>query len=619
MKKILLLVFPLIFVSFFTAHLAAKENGSSAAPQTARLSDHTQTEGGLGFLPNIRGVVAGNNAYATWVETIAADNYQLFLRQLPDGPIQTLPYTETVSMPGFPNRYIYLTAVGHENGRACFTWDEIVSDEGSNLVLWCSDFTQEVELSDNALSEGNIIRNIPDPVRMMFDSTGTLHVFWVEEGLGSFRQELYHWDENSQAAQRLSDNSTDSFVISMDVLLTNNNIYAAWSEFSPSGVFTPYLWDIDSDNVQDLSLPNESYASSLNLLQDANGTVHLVWVGDFTGSPTGCPFHWDNLSKQTSTIGGVNNGCTIADYKLFYDEAFGTVHLVYVGEDSNGQQDALYHWAPGGVQTLVYDGVSNDSTLPITLLADSSGVAHVIFPAGTDMYYWNSNEQTATNISDASITTQDISFMEVTVQLDSNNVVHAAWAETIDATGEDDLFYWRSDSGMTVRLSDTAVTSGDAQNPALNEDDNGIMHIIWQETALGTGLAALFHWDSTNTATTLLANMGSASSVLRYLWADPADNWHAAWTRNTGSDDDLFYFDETNGVINLSTQAGTNGEIVYDVETIQRLDGPSAWYLLWAEDSGTGEAEDLLTAYAANPASPPPDLGNSIYLPMVQR
>ncbi len=614
MKKILLLVFPLIFVSFFTAHLAAKENGSSAAPQTARLSDHTQTEGGLGFLPNIRGVVAGNNAYATWVETVAADNYQLFFRQLPDGPIQTLPYSETVSMPGFPNRYIYLTAVGHENGRACFTWHEVVANEGGNLVLWCTDYSQKIDLSDNSLTDGNIVE-----AKMVFDAAGNLHVFWSESAPGPYQQELFYWEENGQTTTVLSNNSTNSYIISMDVLATNTNIYAAWSEYSPGGLFTPYLWDSTSDNVQDLSLPDETYATSMQFIEDANETIHLVWKGDLTlTEPDACPFHWDSLSGQTTTIGGINNGCLIAN-EIRHSQAAGNIHLVYVGADSNGNQDALYHWSPGGVQTLILDGVSNNSSLPILLFTDSSGTVHVVFPAAGDMFYWNDNDQIPINISDAGILTQDVSFSGVTALLDSNDVLHVAWAETIDATGEDDLFYWRSDSGMTVRLSDTAVTSGDAQNPALNEDDNGIMHIVWQETALGTGLAALFHWDSTNTTTTLLANMGSASSVLRYLWADPADNWHAAWTRNTGSDDDLFYFDETNGVINLSTQAGTNGEIVYDIETIQRLDGPSAWYLLWAEDSGTEDAEDLLTAYAANPASPPPDLGNSIYLPMVQR
>ncbi len=614
MKKILLLVFPLIFVSFFTAHLAAKENGSSAAPQTARLSDHTQTEGGLGFLPNIRGVVAGNNAYATWVETVAADNYQLFFRQLPDGPIQTLPYSETVSMPGFPNRYIYLTAVGHENGRACFTWHEVVANEGGNLVLWCTDYSQKIDLSDNSLTDGNIVE-----AKMVFDAAGNLHVFWSESAPGPYQQELFYWEENGQTTTVLSNNSTNSYIISMDVLATNTNIYAAWSEYSPGGLFTPYLWDSTSDNVQDLSLTDETYATSMQFIEDANETIHLVWKGDLTlTEPDACPFHWDSLSGQTTTIGGINNGCLIAN-EIRHSQAAGNIHLVYVGADSNGNQDALYHWSPGGVQTLILDGVSNNSSLPILLFTDSSGTVHVVFPAAGDMFYWNDNDQIPINISDAGILTQDVSFSGVTALLDSNDVLHVAWAETIDATGEDDLFYWRSDSGMTVRLSDTAVTSGDAQNPALNEDDNGIMHIVWQETALGTGLAALFHWDSTNTTTTLLANMGSASSVLRYLWADPADNWHAAWTRNTGSDDDLFYFDETNGVINLSTQAGTNGEIVYDIETIQRLDGPSAWYLLWAEDSGTEDAEDLLTAYAANPASPPPDLGNSIYLPMVQR
>ena len=533
MKKILLLVFPLILVSIFTAHLAAKENGSSAAPQTARLSDHTQTEGGLGFLPNIRGVVAGNNAYATWVETIAADNYQLFLRQLPDGPIQTLPYTETVSMPGFPNRLIYLTAVGNENGRACFTWREIVTDEGSNLVLWCTDYSQKIDLSDNSLTDGNIVE-----AKMVFDAAGNLHVFWSESAPGPYQQELFYWEENGQPTTVLSNNSTNSYIISMDVLATNTNVYAAWSEFSPGGLFTPYLWDSKSDNVQDLSLPDETYATSMQFIEDANETIHLVWKGDLTlTEPDACPFHWDSLSGQTTTIGGINNGCLIAN-EIRHSQAAGNIHLVYVGADSNGNQDALYHWSPGGVQTLILDGVSNNSSLPILLFTDISGTVHVFFPAAGDMFYWNDNDQTPVNISDAGILTQDVSFSGVTALLDSNDVLHVAWAETIDATGEDDLFYWRSDSGMTVRLSDTAVTSGDAQNPALNEDDNGIMHIIWQETALGTGLAALFHWDSTNTATTLLANMGSASSVLRYLWADPADNWHAAWTRNTGRDDD---------------------------------------------------------------------------------
>lgn len=614
MKKSLLLVFSLILVSFFTVNLAAKENGSNSAPQTARLSDLAQTEGGLGFLPNIRGVIAGNNAYATWVETVSADNYQLFFRQLPDGPIQTLPYSETVSIPGFPNRLIYLTAVGNENGRACFTWRESVTDEGGNLVLWCTDYSQAIDLSDNSLTDGNIVE-----AKMVFDAAGNLHVFWSESAPGPYQQELFYWEENGQTTTVLSNYSTNSYIISMDVLATSTNIYAAWSEYSPGGLFTPYLWDSNSNNVQDLSLPDETYATSMQLIEDANGTIHLVWKGDLTlTEPDACPFHWDSLSGQTTTIGGVNNGCLIAN-EIRHSQAAGNIHLVYIGADSTGNQDALYHWSPGGVQTLILDGVSNNSSLPILLFTDSGGTVHVIFPAAGDMFYWNDNDQTPVNVSDAGILTQDVSFSSVTALLDDNDVLHVAWAETIDATGEDDLFYWRSDREITARLSDTAVTSGNAQNPAFNEDDSGIMHIVWQEAVLGTGSAALFHWDSANTTTTLFADMGGANAVLRYLWADPADNWHAAWTRNTGSDDDFFYFDETNGVINLSTQAGTNGEIIYDVETIQHLDGPSAWYLLWAEDSGTVEAEDLFTAYASNPAPPPPDLGNSIYLPMVQR
>ncbi|MEZ4594616.1 MAG: hypothetical protein R3D55_26245 [Chloroflexota bacterium] len=622
MRKFLFLTLVLICTMILAVALHAAETGSSASPQTARLSDQSQTEGGLGTLPNLHGVAAGSQAYAAWIERVSTspDTYQLFLRELPDGPIQTLPYSQLVATPGFPNSYISLTSIGDENGRVCLTWRESVANEGGNLMLWCTGDAQKRMLSDNTLSQGNIIGQ----VEMMFDSTGNLHVVWVEEGPGFSQQELFHWEESGQTTQVLSDFSTHSFVPSFAVLMHGNNLYVAWSEYSPAFLFTPYLWDSHSDTVKDLSLPNEMYATNLSLFEDSQGTVHAIWLGDLAPTePDACPFHWDTASQQTRTVGSANNGCLIPFGFFWHGEAAGKLHLVYLGAGSSGLQDTLYHWAPGGVQTAVSQGLSN-SLSGIQLATDSSGTAHLVFPAVVtpffynDMFYWNSNTQTRTYISDTLLFTRAVNTNEVTSRLDSNGVFHVVWAETVEDTLEDDLFYWRSDSGATVRVSDTAVTTGNAQNPILNEDSSGNMQIVWQENAPGSGQAALFHWDTANTTTSLLTEMGT-NPILRHQWFDPANTYHAAWTRNAGSDNDLFYFDSANGVINVSTQAATNGEIVDDFETIQLLPSAANWYLLWAEDTGTAEGEDLFTAYDANLENPPEASTSIIYLPLVQK
>ncbi len=152
---------------------------------------------------------------------------------------------------------------------------------------------------------------------------------------------------------------------------------------------------------------------------------------------------------------------------------------------------------------------------------------------------------TSTSISDHESTVSDGSIFYSNVKaVPTQNNVHIAWSEPTTTTFpyEEDVFYRQLPNGITINLSNSIETQGDAKTilvqPSTTTDD---VCVLWQEET-SSGDYFLFLWRSmSNTTKRLLSPVGSGSSVellpficntaedAQITWISPVDNEVYIW------------------------------------------------------------------------------------------
>lgn len=604
-KKIFSLSLLGALLSTYLLTNAAERHSPTTHWQTMRLSDHTLSEGGLGEPINLVRTAAGNTAHAAWMERIDDDNYELFYRQWPDHAIQQVGVVSPESSFGTAP-YLNLQIVSQSNGRACLIYSLVVENEGTDLYVWCNDYPTPIHLSDNALTNDDVYDRF-----LLMDSGHQAHVVWIEAAPGLNQRELFYWSESASTTSILSNYDTSSYILTPDVLLVGQTAHVVWSEFSEVGLFTPYYWNSASNIVNDLSIPDEFYALDTELVQDSVGGIHVFWLANFTSLGDGCVSHWKD---GTSTVLSLPIGsCYTSDIEVATDNQ-GQVHAAWLGDSQGQLRDTIYYWNTVISATTIITGNVRNSSLWID--ARPNGDVDLLWtdeqvgPSNNGLFSWNSTSGEIKPLSDG--IAGEVEY--VVWDYSSDGTQHVVWKE--GSYNRYDLFYRDTEAAETLHLSASDIITGDAKLPALNITAGDVVQVGWAEETLAN-TPAIFQWQSDIMTTTQQVEMNPVPALPQFLWYSPIDTLQGVWTQpEYASPSDMIAWQTGEEPSNLSELAGTNGDVVLEYDSIQLHEGANGRvFLLWAEETGTGEGVDVFGAWSTVSAP----LDYHVYLPIIRR
>ncbi len=585
--------------------------GLAAAPAgltTHLLSDHEATEGGMQVLPNLAVTAGGTAAYVLWTEDSgSAEGYALFSRRLPVG--------STSEIPDHHFQFHHPSTLQGESaadGRACFIWSEdTASPEGTTLYFWDSAGEAVGELSANDLTEGDVQS---DRMQLMVSSGGA-NVLWDEQ-TGSYT-ELFYWNEVQGTTRQLSDSDLPAGSIGLIAPMVEGggSIHVAWSEWAgPGGYSNVYYWDSATETVRNLSPAGDvGVPVDLEITVDTAGTAHLLWGEEVSPPDSTCPLHWDSDSGVVQNLASAHGGCVAAEMNLVPDNA-GGVHAAWLGDYDGTNQPSIFYWSTAIPTTTV---VVTDVTGSPLLSATPAGTAHVAWTheadagtEGSDLFHWDSNAAMVTNISDVGLTSGSVASPRMAATSDGR--VYIVWLEVVDDVEQADVFLFSSTGQTTVRLSDPAVVSGSASPALLQVASGGTAHVLWEEDSEATTGRALFYWNSADGVLTELGSTVTSGGGQPRLLLDPEGHAHVAWISESGvgEGENVWYWTAAAGAQPLSDLGGTEGDIAYSSLNAV-IDDYGGVYVVWAEQSGTAEGDDLYGAWIR------PEFPEKVFLPLV--
>ena len=591
----------LIFSLFFLLIIAGLFSHSSVQSSvtigtdwdTYNLSNYALSEGGVKRL-NLAGAVSGNFVHAAWMEmteqTEMEYTLELFYRKVPFGTTRKVGIKDTQPI-NYANKAQRIEMRSHNNGRACLaTYTKYV---------WCNDYDEPVKFTNNEVKD----------LHFFMDDNGNAHLAWIEDvPIGFNHQELYYWSEPSKTKNVLSIFDSWSYILYLDVLFDGNDLHLAWNDFNEENIWTPYYWNSKEKAVVDLTMEGTTFSKSFKIFQDNQGNIHLFWEstneqGDY------CPVHWTENS---------------ADW-LFSNHDLCGEENSYSFIGNNGKFIALW---PANSSLYYWDSEMTQPVSPIPILNElplkneelyivsggSSASKHIFdtnntfhqFSGYNDMYYWNSVELQRLNISGG---TSGLVGNHLELVLTDDGTLHATWVE--GNFNEENLYYWNTrDKSLTIiaALSDDPI--GRHKSIQISAHD---IQVVWPDKN------NINLWNSETMQTTLLTSYPEDTFVYE-LWFKPDKSIKAIWWQSeidNNQNKDLIVFESNGAITNLSTLANTDGfinNLNYPSDRLKLIQNETEQdFIIWAEDSGTSEGEDL---YVAHPRI---NLDNAVYLPTVIR
>lgn len=226
------------------------------------------------------------------------------------------------------------------------------------------------------------------------------------------------------------------------VVDTQGDIHVFWSSVGeePGGIFHTMLsqqgWSVPNDV---LVSPNSSAASWPRAVVDSQGFVHLVWVGDVVYY-SNAPEKQVDQARAWSVPQILSTGqATSPNIRL---DTAGRLHVVYVD---------IYH-APYVRHTLSEDGGITWSQ-PVVVSAPTDGAVAI-------------NAQLA---------------------IDSNDVLHVVWSETIEDFPPSGVYYARSSDRGETWTYPYPIASGGYSWASIGVDASGDVHVFWTGTGQWAG------------------------------------------------------------------------------------------------------------------------------------
>ncbi len=197
-------------------------------------------------------------------------------------------------------------------------------------------------------------------------------------------------------------------------------------------------------------------------------------------------------------------------------------------------------------------------------------------------------------LSDPNLTAGDAMFRYAVKT--NGDIAYAYWQENGNNSEGIDLFYRQLPGGSTIQLSDPALSEGDVSpvwyDAAVAPD--GTFHIVWLEETNTAEAGDLFYW-SADTGTLLLSDRtqtegGVQSSYTLDLVLDKNSIPHIIWHEETGTaeGEDLFYWSPTTGTILLTDRSETEGDYLIFGLTNLLLDDDGTPHIVWSEYGNDG-------------------------------
>ena len=596
-RKEFLLVVLVLFITLLMSSNSSKAtplqmNELGVAPvgtdwDTHNLSNHALSEGELKHVVT-NSIVVGNTVHTVWMETteIVGDQqtHELFYRSVPFGNTRKVGFSSTSSK-DWPNSIYEFDLQAAENGRVCTTFGN---------KIWCNDYDEPLTFTDRSVVE----------TKLILETNGNIHLVWVENGLSINQREIMYWQEATDTTKLISNYDTNSYILSLETLLDNDTLHIAWAEYDENGIFTPYYWNSLDETAQDVSVPNEEYATNFKLFKVNNDAIHLFWEAEFE-SEDRCPAHW---TAGTSEL--LFDNQAICGYNFIFQESNGKFFVTWLSRDTNNG----YHW-------------NSDLTDPIQMFdsgVDASYIQALIGPDNTFHFLWlNSSESTLSYWNNV-----DQEILELSAGLSGNiqiyisrfvktifssdGTLHVVWQS--GTNNENDLYYWNSADETRSALSAPEFSDGSVSHEQITNPSTNNVQISWYEEN------RVHSWNNTSLTTTQLATL-SEDDKLYELWFAADGSVKAVWSKPeapASEDDDLFVWEENGAETNLSALAGTNGDInsvsYEDDQKVQvYMNDANEEFIFWAEDTGTTEDEDRFVAH------PRVNLPEKVYLPVILR
>ena len=278
------------------------------------------------------------------------------------------------------------------------------------------------------------------------------------------------------------------------------------------------------DVMVDAHYTDTSHQSAPALAVDRDGIIHVVWE-DYRDDP-----ELPNIYYSKSTDGGENFGedvmvdDTISLTSRQVDPAIavdnrGIVHVVWEDYRDDPVLGNIYYakstdggksFGPDILVEAYYTVTSHQASPKIAV--DGHGIIHVVWedyrddPRLANIYYSKSTDNGESFGEDVMVDdplTLTSHQVNPALAVDEHGIVHAVWEDYRDNPSLANIYYAKSvDGGRTfgndVMVDDAMTGTSEQKLPAIAVDDEGIIHVVWEDYRDNGRLGNIYYANSAN-------------------------------------------------------------------------------------------------------------------------
>ncbi|MFX0139176.1 MAG: sialidase family protein, partial [Candidatus Hodarchaeota archaeon] len=415
----------------------------------------------------------------------------------------------------------------------------IISNSSINPLFPVVD-KKSLDLSSSNWSNASVISDIYgwnngssyNP-KIVTDKNGNLHVVWHDETAGEWGTDTEIMYANYTAAG-WSNATVISDIYGWNDGLSFNpsiatdkvgNLHVVWYD-STNGEwgtdleimyvnYTTNGWS-NATVISDVYGWNNGASYYPRIATDNNGNIHVVWYDDTNGewgtdteimyvNYTGAI--WSNATVISDVYGWNNDSSMLPTIAT---DNGGNIHVVW-RDETNGEwgmdEEIMYAnytvagWSNATVISDDYTGWNNDYSYQPEITIDNNGNLHVVWYDNTDGE-WGTDEEimyvnyTASGWSNASVISDVYGWnnnysLNPSIVSDSNGNIHIMWQDrTAGEWGTDYEIMYTNNTGMgwsnATCISDLyGWNNDDSWYPSIATDDNGNIHVVWQDYTAG--------------------------------------------------------------------------------------------------------------------------------------
>ncbi len=459
-----------------------------------------------------------------------------------------------------------------KNGGAIFSWLDF-RDSIKDIYTQKINSTGYIKWNNN----GTLIcsyGNSQYSPRICDDSYEGAIICWYDNRFGDF--DIY--------AQRINSTGTINWTTN-GILICNES----------STQFYPRICS-DQNGGAFITWGDQRYTNTSIFLQQVNGEGQVNFTAD------GIPVCTERVSLYAPSIVSDQMGGAIVSWNDYRNSDYD----IYIQRIRNNLTNT---WKSATVISDGYKefwGWNSGTSCCSSVAADSNGIIHVVWQDNTNGSWGTDSEimyvnytmttgwSNVTIISDDYLGWNDKASCEPSITTDKFGNVHVVWHdETVGAWGTDvEIMYanytaegW---SNATVISDDyTGWNDGNSYHSSIAVDDNGNIHVTWDDWTIG-------EWGSD--IEIMYANYTAAEG-----WSNAtviSDGYGGVWGWNTGESSDPSIAIDNNGNIHVVWQDETNGQWGIDQEIMYVNYTAKGWSNVTVISDGYGGIWDWNDAYS---------------------